>query len=229
MSRGKKPVRSPAAAGGWWRAARPALAVLLTLALVGGVLAALGVLGDEALRRVGGRDRYRTAFADIRCDPPPGLDRADFLSEVRYVSDFPETLNALDPVEKGKLAAAFAAHPWVEAVDEVAVEPSKVVRVRLAFRKPALAVKVATGDVRTVDAHGVLLPDGAVPPGVPTLVNLLPAPTTAAGRVWADDTVARAVELVRAYHPTRVEKLPRGWRLTLADGRLLSVIGDIPR
>ena len=42
---------------------------------------------------------------------------------------------------------------------------------------------------------------------------------------WADDTVRRAVELVRAYHPRRLEKTPAGWRLTGADGKTLTVGG----
>jgi hypothetical protein len=226
VSRGKKPKppKAPAGrAGRRWRAARPVVAVVLTLAVVGAVVAGLGWLGDAALRGVGSRDRYRVSFADIDCNPPPGIDRPTFLAEVRYVGTFPETFNPLDPADQQRLTAAFAAHPWVAAVDEVAAEPGGVVRVRLTFRTAVLAVRIAGGPVRLVDGHGVLLPVSAAPPGVAELANPVPAPTTAAGLVWADDTVARAVELVAVYHPRRLEKTPRGWRLTRADGKVLSV------
>lgn len=222
---GKKPKKPKDSAGrhGWWRVARPVVAALLTLVFAAGILVALGWVGDESLRRIGPRDRYRVRFSDIQCDTPPGVDRATFLAEVRYAGNFPESFNALDAGERDKLAAAFAAHPWVEAVDGVTAEPQTVVRVRLKFRTPVLAVRVADGSTRQVDGGGVLLPETGLPSGVPALVNLVAAPRTPPGKPWDDDTVKRAVELAKAYHPERLELLPTGWRLTQPDGRILHV------
>lgn len=219
---GKKP-KKRTDSGRWWRAARPAVAVVLTLAVVGGVLLALRSLGDEALRGIGPRDRYRVRFADVRCDPPPGTDRPTFLTEVRYAADFPETFNALDPADRDRLAAAFAGHPRVEAVTGVTVEPQTVVRVTLTFRTPVLAVTLADGSTRVVDGHGVLLPETAASPGLPVLATRVPPPTTPAGKVWPDDTIQRAVELVKAYAPVRLERIWVGWRLTQPDGQMLVV------
>jgi hypothetical protein len=199
------------------------LAVLLTLGVVAGLLFGLARLGDEARRRLGPRDRYAARFADVECDAPPGLDRPTFLAEVRYAASFPESFQLLDPKLPDRLAAAFAAHPWVESMTGVDVEPPARVRVRLRFRSPVLAVTTDGGQVRLVDAAGVLLPATAPPAGLPELVNPVPPPETPAGRVWADDTVRRAAELVTAYKPVRLERTPSGWRLTQPDGRVLVV------
>jgi hypothetical protein len=200
------------------------LAVGLTLAVIAGLLYGLGRLGDEARRRVGPRDRYRVRFADIECDAPPGLDRAAFLAEVRYVGKLPETFNVSAEDATERLAAGFAAHPWVKAVEGIDVEPPTRVRVRLRFRVPVVVVKTAAGVVRLVDDGGALLPVSAVPAGVSELLTTVPTPTAAAGQVWADGTVRRAVELVAAYHPQSMERTQTGWRLTMPDGRVL-VIG----
>lgn len=228
MGRGPNSKTSPGArpAGASGRVARPLLATALTLAAAAALLAGLAWLGDAALRRLGPRDRYRAHFADILCETPPGLDRPAFLAEVRYAGQFPETFNALDPAHTARLTAAFAAHPWVEAVGGVAVEPAAVVRVRLTFRKPFLAVRLADVTVRTVDAAGVLLPVSDAPPGLAELDDPVPEPATPAGQVWADETVKRAVELVKAYHPRRLNKTPQGWRLTRSDGTVLAVGGE---
>jgi len=217
VSRARKPT------GPTPRRWRPVLAAGATLAVVAGLLYGLGRLGDEARRRVGPRERYEVRFADVECDAPPGLDRPTFLAEVRYAGKFPETFNLFAADAADRLSAAFAAHPWVKAVEGIDVEPPARVRVRLRFRVPVLAVKTGDG-VRLVDDAAVLLPVSAAPPGVPELRTVLPAPAVAAGQPWADETVRRAVELVAAYHSRTLERTPTGWRLTAPDGKVL-VIG----
>jgi len=222
VTRGKKP--KPTAPGSPRRLARRVLAALVALAAVGGLVWGVKWLGDAARRGIGPRDRYAVRFGDIECDPPPGSHRRVFLSEVRFVSKFPESFQSLDPDLAPKLTAAFAAHPWVAAVDSVSVEPPAAVRVKLKFRVPALAVRLAgADDVRVVDDSGVLLPLAADPAGLPELITPVPAPATPSGQPWADDTVKRAVELVAAHHPRRLEKTTVGWKLTMPDGRTVTV------
>jgi hypothetical protein len=199
------------------------LAAGLTLAAVAGLLYGLGRLGDEARRRVGPRERYLVRFADVECDAPPGLDRAAFLAEVRYVGKHPETFNLNAAEDTDRLSASFAAHPWVKGVEGIDVEPPARVRVRLRFRAPVLAVKTEAG-IRLVDDGGVLLPVSAVPEGVAELLAAIPAPAVGAGQVWGYETVRRAAELVVTYKPRSLEKTPTGWRLTMPDGKVL-VIG----
>lgn len=220
MAKGRKPKLPPRAARRW---PRRVAAAAITLAVAAGSVAAVRWLGDEATARIAGRDRYAVPLADIHFDPPPGTDRDTFLAEVRYAGQPPDLVHPLDPADRGRLAAAFAAHPWVEAVEGVTVEPPAAVRVKLRFRTPVLAVRSADGKTRLVDADGVLLPGSTVPAGVAELTTPVPAPPTAAGQVWGDETVRRAVGLVKDYRPAKIEKMPKGWRLTLPDGKVLNV------
>jgi len=214
-------VKPPQSKRAGWRAGIVALAIV---ALVGGILAAFDRIGSEALERIGSRSRYRSAFADIQCEAPPGLERSAFLTEVRYLADSPESFHGLDETERTKLAKAFALHPWVEAVEGVLVQPGNVVAVRLKFREPVLAVHVSRGDVRLVDAHGILLPQTAPPTrGVAELLNVVPAPSVSAGTVWPDDTVQQALDLVKTYKVASLELTAKDWRLVRRDGSTLHV------
>jgi len=215
--------RTPQAesSGGSARLVRRLIVVALTLAVVGGLVWGVARLGEEARRGIGSRDRYATRFADIECDSPPGLERVAFLSEVRYVATFPESFQSLDPELHAKLKAAFSAHPWVASVEDVSVNAERVVRVKLLFRVPVLAVRPQIGAMRVVDAAGVLLPPGASMNETAELTGLVQTPLPLAGQVWPDPDVKRALELVEAHHPKRLEKTPQGWRLTTADGKTL--------
>lgn len=198
---------------------------LLTLVAVTGLVWGIKQLGDGARRGLAPRDRYTTRFLDIECDAPPGLARAPFLSEVRYHSKFPQTFQSMDPELTGKLTAAFAAHPWVAAVEQVSVEPDGGVRVGLKFRVPALVLHLVgrSGELRVVDTIGVLLPIMADPAGLPELITPVLAPVIPSGQSWPDGVVRRAVELVGAHQPRKLEKTPRGWRLTKDNGMVLIV------
>jgi hypothetical protein len=219
----KRTLKTPAAITLRRKLSRRSIAALLTLVFGSGLVVALGWLGGLARDSLGPRDRYRVSFAQIECDTPPGLDRARFLSEVRYASNASESFQLLDPALSRKLSSAFAAHPWVETVESVEVEPPARVTVRLRFRTPTLAVRIASGGVRFVDGHGILLPLGDAPAGVPELVKPVPDPESASGKLWPDPDVKRAIELVKTYQPVRLEKTPAGWKLTGADGKALNV------
>lgn len=207
------------------RIPRLATVVLFTLAAACGVVLVIGWLGDLARQHLGPRDRYRVQFSEIECEPPPGMDRATFLSEVRYVSNFPPSFQLLDPELELRLSSAFAAHPWVESVEGADVSPPGRARLRLRFRTPVLAAQVHSGGVRLVDGNGVLLPVTDHAPELPELTTVVHDPETAAGKVWANAAVLRAIELVKTYHPRRIEKTPGGWKLTGTDGKVLSVSG----
>jgi hypothetical protein len=201
--------------------ARRVLVVAFTLAIVAGVVWVVARLGDEARRGIGNRDRYTVHFADIDCAAPPGAERSAFLTEVRYVSNFPEAFQSLDSDLSSKLTAAFVAHPWVAAVEGVTVTPTGGVQVKLRFRVPVLRVR-SEGRAVLVDASGVVLPVEASAGGLPELMGANSSPP-AAGQVWRDADVKRAVELVASHDPRRIEKAATGWRLTAADGKTLLV------
>jgi len=219
----KRSQKAESSGGAGRRPVRWLLAAVVTLAIVAGLVWGVARLGEEARRGIGSRDRYAVHFDSIECDLPPGLARSTFLSEVRYVSNFPETYQSLDPDLNAKLTKAFSAHPWVAGVDDVSVNANGAVRVKLRFRIPVLAVQPKGRAVRFVDAASVLLPPEASADGVAGLVNPVHTPLPLAGQVWPDADVKRAVELVESHHPRRLEKTPQGWRLTTADGKTLVV------
>lgn len=214
---------SSVGSGGGWRAVRRGVVAAITFVAIAVAVGGLARLGELARSRLGPRDRYAVRFADLICDAPPGYDRAAFLAEVRSLSGWPDTVQALDPELTAGLTAAFTTHPWVETVDGVSVRPDGRISIGLRFRVPMLAVATTTGDWRVVDRRGVLLPPGVRTDGLPRLVTPVPPPTVPAGQVWTDDTVTRAVQLLPAYSPRRLERTANGWRLTQDDGTVLAV------
>jgi hypothetical protein len=207
-----------------WALAGVAAKGLFALGLVVAAVAGVAWLGDRAGEQVADRPRYTARVADIRCDAPPGTDRAAFLTEVRYLANLPETMQVVDPALRDTLSAAFARHPWVAEVAEVAVEPDGAVSVGLKFRTPVLAVRVSgEADPRVVAKSGVLLPSSAPATGLALLVTKVLPPTRPAGEVWPDPTVTRAAELAELHKPRQIEKTDKGWRLTRDSGPPLIV------
>ncbi len=195
----------------------------ITLVVAGSLLVGLAFLKVYLLEELKPRSRYQVQFTDIVCAPPHGLDRATFLTEVQYVSAFPSEFSAIDPELPGRLQAAFQSHPLVAKIDEVAVEPGGRIEVRIKYRTPLLAVAIRSGGMRAVDESGMLLPLAAVTAGLPLLASPLAEPSVAAGQLWKDDTLTRAVELVMIHHPKSLEWSTDGWRLTMSDGRVLAI------
>ena len=154
---------------------------------LGGVIA-LGRLALDSLRLQG---RCTVSVAEVGCASPPGMSRVDFLDEVQYLASLPGSLNLLDDGLAARLATAFARHPWVAEVQEVAVVPPRRVEVKLLYRRPALAVPLA-GRMRVVDGQGVLLPPSASRAGLPVYQGKAPAPAGPAGAVWGDVGVEAA-------------------------------------
>ena len=151
----KKPTPEKTAAGPWQYAR-----FVLLFAVVAGFLGGLIWAGRWGLDQLRGRDRYDVAFADIECEAPVGMDKRQFLDEVRYPNRLPPQLHLLDGDLEAKLRAEFALHAWIEKVDDVKIVPPKRIVVKLTHRVPVLAVKV--GDtLRAVDGAGVLLPRNA--------------------------------------------------------------------
>jgi hypothetical protein len=147
-------------------------------------------------------DRYQFPFKLIECPTPPGADREQFLSEVRYYGDFPETVPLLDDTLGHRLSEAFARHVWVEHVDGVEISPNRRIQVQLTFRQPVLAVVYEDRGpvVRAVDGHGILLPRGVDTLPLPQLADRAPKPANV-GRPWGDVLVEGAARVAGFLHP----------------------------
>jgi hypothetical protein len=190
------------------------LALTLGLGAFLGGLAAVGRLTREGIR---GSQRFTLAVADIDCPSPPGQARTDFLAEVAYGAGLPERMDLLADGLAGRLAEAFGRHPWVEAVERVAILPGQQIEVRLSYRNPMLAVlltgpppdgrqvlipvrsshlgaKNGTAPARVVDHRGVLLPATARSDRLPVLYHRVPPPAGPAGTPWGDPAVEAAAE-----------------------------------
>jgi hypothetical protein len=170
------------------------------------LLAGLCLLGDRALHQLRRSGRYRVAFADIACTPPPGLARADFLAEVQYLGNLPDKLDPFDRDLPRRLNEAFAGHPWVAEVRRVELTPAKEIRVDLLYREPVLSVRLP-GACRAVDREGVLLPVVAAQAGLPRLTGPVGAPTGGPGHPWGDANVEAAARTVALLGPHR-DRLP---------------------
>jgi hypothetical protein len=169
-----------------WMFQALALALLLTSILLG--LIALGKWSKEQVRD---RERYQAAFADIDCNPPPGLARGEFLGQVQYLARLPDHFGVLEEGLAERLAAAFARHPCVDKVTGVIIEAPRQVRVELVYRVPVLAVRYG-GALRAVDARGILLPKEVETAGLPVFPGTPPPPAGAAGMRWGDAAVEAA-------------------------------------
>ena len=78
---------------------------------------------------------HELSINQVECDPPPGLSREAFLTEVHYYGQLPEKLDARDANLPEKLKAAFAKHPKVERIEKVTIEPPNHVRVEVVWKR----------------------------------------------------------------------------------------------
>jgi hypothetical protein len=185
------------------------LRYLLGLAVGGGVLLTVVVLGLLA-RGLG--PPALLEWSAVECVAPPGQTPSAFVQAVQQQAQWTTALDVSEPALVERLRAAFAAHAWVERVDDVQLERTRIT-VALTFRVPTLVV----GE-RVVDAAGVVLPAEAPTAGVPMLAQAvsLPAP----GAVAADPNVIAAAALAArlradagAFRPLVLERTPSGWML----------------
>lgn len=210
--------------GAGWHLFKMAIKSLVALAIGFGVLACIAWFGTRAGTGVVPNARYTALFADIETAAPPGLDRPNFLMEVRYLNDLPETLQSVDPKLSEQLKAAFSKHPWVRAVDGVTVSVEGRIRVELQFREPALVLLLDPGSVpRAVDRDGVLLPANAPTENLPVYLNRPVPISLAAGQTWPDPDVRRAVELAHLYPCEKIERVTGYWNITRAGGKVLRI------
>ena len=197
-------------------------AAILRIALVcagaaGVVLCLIFVrkLSSDAVRD---DDRFTISFGEIACTPPPEyIQIGTFLTEVQYVSGYPDRVRVLEDNLPTRLADAFRRHPWVERVERVEILPGRQVTVALTYRVPVLAVVTnrsfpeigaghQTRSGRAVDSHGVLLPATAPPAGLPILAGEFSEPRGGAGTLWSD-AVVRSAARIAAYLTPHQDRL----------------------
>lgn len=166
---------------------------LLLLAGAGLFLGGIIFLGQQALNHLRSQDQTKVHFADLECIPPPGMTRTEFLDEVQYLAGMPAELPILEQGLPGRLAEAFAHHPWVEKVEQVRLKLPQTILVKLKYRIPVLAVPL-NEQLRAVDRDGILLPANAPTTDLPVYPNKPFPPRGPAGTPWGDDGVLTAAQ-----------------------------------
>ncbi len=177
---------------------RAGIAAVGAAALLGGLIYA-GRLMRDSLR---GDDRYQFPLQQIECPSPPSMDREQFLSEVRYYSELPETVSLLDENLRQRLTEAFRRHAWVERVDGVEISSSRRIQVKLTFRQPVLVVAYLDQELveRVIDRSGNLLPRTHDIATLPHLAGRIDAPTNGIGRPWGNARVESAARVAGLLH-----------------------------
>jgi hypothetical protein len=207
----------------------PFVAVVVVAAVL---FAGLMAVDSFARARIADDERYRVAFADIDCEPPPGMTRAEFLDEVQYYDrSAPTRFSLLEPDLQPKLATSFTRHPWVYVV-VVELKRPNTVRVAVTYRKPVLAIDVTPStpghdsgpklrSLRAVDGSGFVLPKKAPLAGDIVVLEKAPQPKNSEGQKWGDPLVEYAAQTLMCldgqpgnpliqFHLTRMEWTPDG-------------------
>ena len=91
-------------------------------------------------------------------EPPPWIPET-LVHDVLTTAKFGPEESVLDKKLPERLAAAFAANPWVERVRKVQIRYPAEVYVELDYRSPVCLVELPNGEgFYPVDAYGILLP-----------------------------------------------------------------------
>lgn len=178
----------------WFR--RWPVRAVVSLILVGLFLGGIIYAARLSIDYIQGLDRYLVEFTEIECEPPIGMDRREFLDEVRFESRLPKRLNLTDHDLAQQLRDGFLKHPWVERVEAVQIKPPKQIVVKLAHRTPVLAVQVGA-KLHAVDGHGILLRPNAPTLGLPVYDGDARPPQGPAGTRWGDPNVEAAARKLR--------------------------------
>lgn len=219
MVMAKKPASPPKPK----RSLQPLAGVAAACSLAAGLYFAIVWLGEQAGEAVADRPRYRVKFDELACPAPPGMDRATFLAEVRYLARPPAEFSIMDEKALRQVAASFTRHPWVASAEPVSDRPAWPEPIRINLRKPRLAVAVQGGEwpARVVDELGVLLPSNASREGLAVFITPQSPPAAQPGEPWINPLVRRAVDLAMDYNAATIEKTENGWRITERGGRVL--------
>jgi hypothetical protein len=180
-----------------------------TLALLG-LVAAVFLIGwfliwRHVQQRIIASGEYAVTLDKVDVTPPPDWIRhTDIRREVFRNASLEGSLSILDDDLADRIYNAFASHPWVAKVRKVTKHAPDRITVELVYRCPACMVEVP-GDLRPVDAEGVLLPGEEFSPiakqSYPRLNGISTLPVGPIGQPWGDVRVVEGAEIAAALGP----------------------------
>jgi len=214
---------------------------LIGIILVFAVFAGLGGLGWYfAKDKIRSKPEYRLSAKNIVVSLPPDWIPDRFVEDVLHDSGLNRTGSLLDQQLSQRLSEAFAAHPWVEKVEQIIPRYPSGADVKLSYRVPVALVEVSQRGIFSVDRNGVLLPSEYLAGTITdrrsdylTIQGIQSTPLGSAGTLWGDPMVQTAAQLAaaltdiaRPLNLTRiipaVEATPSGertaWRLKTTAG-----------
>jgi len=180
------------------------LRTLIGLILVLAIFAGLGALGWHFVKdKIQHKPEYRLNAENITVSPPPDWVPERFVEDVLQSSGLNRTGSLLDATLPQRLTEAFAAHPWVERVEQVIPRHPSGADVRLAYRVPVAFVEVSQRGVFLVDRNGVLLPpehlsDSERRSEYLTIRGIQSMPLGSVGTPWGNPIVQTAAQLSAA-------------------------------
>ena len=156
---------------------------------------------------------YRFRAADLRTNAPHRWVPADLTQRVLSDAGIPDEVSLLDESLAPRMAAAFAAQPWVAGVETVRISRHHGIEVRLTYRVPVLMVETREGTY-PVDRDGILLPPADFTADniaeFPRLRGIESPPTGGSGSAWGNAVVQAGARLAEALTPDG--DLDRYWR-----------------
>ena len=174
---------------------RPKLLILLATVLFA-VFAGPRVL--RLLPKPEQQDDWQITSERIHITSPPHWIPRDLAEQVARQAGLPEAMSLQDDDVVGRIAMAFAGHPWVQRVVRVEKAWPARVNVELEYRRPVAMVQVAEG-LYPVDGDAVLLPPGDFSMAdtrlYPMITGVAMPPQGQAGRPWGNLLVLGAARL----------------------------------
>ena len=189
---------------GGGRAKRWAMMGAVIVALVAGTCY---MVWQEVGPHVLASGQYQVEPDQIRVAPaPPPWVRSDIKSDVIRQARLDGPLSIVDRDLTVRIAAAFAAHPWVARVERVSKHFPSGLDVVLSYRKPAAMVEVQDGaGGLPVDAGGVLLPtkdfSAQDAEEYPRIGEIHSKPLGPLGSAWGDPCVVGAAQIAAELAP----------------------------
>ena len=184
------------------------LRTLIGFILVLAVFAGLGGLGWYfAKDRIRSQPEYLLIAEKITVSPPiPDWVPERFIEDVLQSAGLNRTGSLLDKTLPQKLAEAFAAHPWVEKVEQVVPHHPSGAQVKLVYRVPMALVEVPQQGMFPVDRNGILLPTEYLskeilsdqPSKHLVIQGIQSSPLGSAGTPWGNPLVPAAAQLAAA-------------------------------
>ncbi|MEZ5942069.1 MAG: hypothetical protein R3C18_11800 [Planctomycetaceae bacterium] len=183
------------------------LSPLLLLTFVGMVATgSVCLIVPSFVQDLRAEEEYQFNLHNMRVNRPNEWVPGGLVDQVLQKSHQPQHVSLLEPGLSQEIAAAFAAHPWIESVERVQITGGRQIIAHLKYREPAAFIQTDSGPV-AVDANGVVLPLDDFSTSdysrLPHVEGITSTPPQHAGEKWDDPVLQGSLMLAEALTPER--------------------------